>query len=77
MSTVDYVVDILLILVIFRQVRPRELKPQSAVLPLVIVVYAGEHYLRAFRLAGNDLALIVGFTLIGAGLGAASGFATR
>jgi hypothetical protein len=33
----DYVVDVLLIAVIFRQLRPRELTTRSAVLPLVLV----------------------------------------
>ena len=58
MSTTDYVVDILLILVIFRQVRPRELTARSAILPIVIMVYAGVHYLRGFTLGGNDVLLI-------------------
>ena len=34
MSVTDYVIDILLIVVIFRQVRPHELTPRAALLPL-------------------------------------------
>ena len=34
MSVTDYVIDILLILVIFRAVRPHPLTPRAALLPL-------------------------------------------
>jgi hypothetical protein len=37
MSVTDYVIDILLIAVIFRQVRPHRLTPRSALLPLVLM----------------------------------------
>jgi hypothetical protein len=77
MTTTDYVVDILLVVVIFWQVRPRELTARSAVLPLVILAYAGQHYLRGFSMGGNDLLLIVLFTVLGVGLGTWSGLATR
>jgi hypothetical protein len=59
MSTTDYVIDILLILVIFRQVRPHELSPRAALLPLALLILAGIVYLRPFTLRGNDLILIV------------------
>ena len=36
MSITDYVIDILLILLIFRQVRPHELTPRAALLPLAL-----------------------------------------
>lgn len=77
MSTIDYVVDILLIVVIFRQVRPLEITARSAVLPLLIIAYAGQHYLHGFALGGNDLLLIVLFTCAGIALGTWSGLATR
>jgi hypothetical protein len=77
MSTTDYIVDIALILVIFWQVRPRELTAGAVVLPLAILVYAGFHYLHRFTVGGNDLLLMVLFTLVGVGLGAWSGLATR
>ncbi len=59
MSVTDYVIDILLILVIFRQVRPHELTPRAALLPLALLAAAGIIYLRPFTLRGNDLALIL------------------
>src|SRR5271165_5738613 len=58
-SVTDYVIDILLILVIFRQVRPHELTPRAALLPLALLGVAGIIYLRPFTLHGNDLALIL------------------
>lgn len=77
MSVTDYVIDILLILVIFRQVRPRQLSPRAALLPLALLAVAGITYLRPFTFGGNDLALIL--ILAGAGivLGAVSSLADR
>lgn len=77
MSVTDYVIDILLILVIFRQVRPHELTPRAALLPLALLVVAGIIYLRPFTLRGNDLALILILAAAGIVLGALSGLADR
>jgi hypothetical protein len=77
-STIDYVIDILLIVAIFRQVRPHQLTAQAALLPLVLLVAAGAIYLRPpFTLGGNDLALIVILILAGTVLGTLSGLADR
>ena len=77
MSATDYIIDLLLIAVIFRQVRPHELTARSAVLPLILLAAAGAIYLRAFSLRGNDLALIVSLIIAGIVLGALSGRADR
>jgi hypothetical protein len=77
MSVTDYVIDILLILIIFRQVAPRELTLRAAVLPMVLLVMAGAVYLRPDTLGGNDLALIVILAIAGIVLGLASGFVDR
>jgi hypothetical protein len=77
MNTIDYVIDILLIAVIFRLVRPRELSPRAAVLPLALLAAAGVIYLRPISLGGNDLLLIVVLTVAGVLLGLLSGFADR
>ena len=58
MSVTDYAVDILLILVIFRAVRPHPLTPRAALLPLVLLAVAGVIYLRPVTLGGDDPALI-------------------
>ena len=76
MSTTDYLIDILLIVVIFRQVRPHQLTPRAALLPILLLIVAGIIYLRPpFTLGGNDLALIVIVALVGIVLGALSGMA--
>jgi hypothetical protein len=76
-SVTDYVIDILLILVIFRQVRPHPLTIRASVLPLALLVVAGAIYLRPFTLGGNDLALILILAAAGIVLGALSGLADR
>ena len=77
MSITDYVIDILLIVVIFRQVRPHELTPRAALLPLALLAVAGIIYLRPFTLRGNDLVLILILAAVGIVLGALSGMADR
>ena len=77
MSVTDYVIDILLILVIFRQVRPHELTPQAALLPLALLADDGIICLRPFTLHGNDLALILILATAGIVLGTLSGLADR
>jgi hypothetical protein len=78
MSTIDYVIDILLIVAIFRQLRPHLLTPQAALLPLLLLIAAVAIYLRPpFTLGGNDLALIVILILAGTVLGTLSGLADR
>src|SRR3954465_1080700 len=76
MSTTDYVVDILLIVVIFRQLRERPYTLRTAILPIGIMVWAGFHYLHGFDIASNDLVLITLLALSGLALGAASGATT-
>jgi hypothetical protein len=76
-SITDYVIDILLIVVIFRQVRPHELTPRAALLPLALLAVAGIIYLRPFTLRGNDLVLILILAAAGIVLGALSGLADR
>src|SRR4051794_16086678 len=76
MSTTDYVVDILLIVVIFRQLRERPYTLRTAILPIGIMVWAGFHYLHGLEVAGNDLVLITLLALSGLALGAASGATT-
>jgi hypothetical protein len=76
-SVTDYVIDILLILVIFRAVRPHRLTPRAALLPLVLLAIAGLIYLRPVTLRGNDLALILILAAVGVVLGVLSGLADR
>jgi hypothetical protein len=73
MSTTDYVIDILLIAVIFRQTRTHELTVRSAVLPLILMAAAGVIYLRPSGIGGNDLELVLALTVTGIVLGLISG----
>ena len=75
MSVTDYVIDLLLIAVIFRQVRTHELTTRSAVLPLLLMAVAGFVYLRPVDLHGNDLALVAVLGAAGIVIGAVSGMA--
>ena len=77
MSSADYVVDILLILVILRQLRPSEVSLRSALLPVAIMVWAGFHYLHGVPVGGNDVPLMVVLTLCGIALGVLSAVTTR
>jgi Na+/proline symporter len=77
LSVTDYVIDILLILVIFRAVRPHPLTVRAALLPLVLLAIAGAIYLRPVTLGGNDLALILILAAVGVILGVLSGLADR
>ena len=76
MNATDYIIDILLIASVFRQLRTRELTARNMILPLLLIVWAGTRYLHSFRLEGNDLDLILMFATLGIVLGAASGAAT-
>ena len=76
MSTEDFLVDILLIVIIFRQLRPSPYTARRVVLPMAVVAWAGFHYLARFNVRGNDVWLIVFFTLAGLALGLASGATT-
>jgi hypothetical protein len=75
-STTDYIVDILLIVVIFRQLRAQEYTLRNAILPIGVMVWAGFHYLHSFHVGGNDIALMSVFTVAGLALGLASGATT-
>jgi hypothetical protein len=76
-SVTDYVIDILLIVVIFRAVRPHPLTPRAALLPLILLAVAGIIYLRPITLRGNDLALILILTAVGIVLGVLSALPDR
>jgi hypothetical protein len=79
MSTTEYLVNGLFVLIVVRQAREREreLDRRSAVIPLVIVAYVAHLYVRSIPTAGNDLVLIAALGTVGLALGVASGFATH
>jgi hypothetical protein len=77
MSTTDWIVDIALILVVFRQLRAERLTLRTILLPFGILAWAASQYLHQIPTAGNDLLLIGGFTAIGAAFGLFGGLATQ
>ena len=77
MSTTDYLVNGLFVLMVVRQARERELDRRSAVIPLVVVAYVAHLYVRSIPTAGNDLVLIAALGTVGLALGVASGLTTH
>jgi hypothetical protein len=73
MSTTDYLIDSVLVLLVLLQIREQKLTTRMLVRPLIIVGIAVASYLNGFPTAGNDLVLVAAFALIGGLLGLASG----
>ncbi len=77
MNFSDYLLDIALIAIVFRQIRESRFGWHMIVLPLGICAFVGANYLHSLPTAGNDLALIIGFAAVGVVLGVISALATR
>ncbi|MFJ8141069.1 hypothetical protein [Streptomyces sp. NPDC096013] len=77
MTTTDWITDIALLLVVFRQLREGRLDLRSYLIPLGIVAFVAHSYLNTVPTAGNDLVLIGALVAIGAALGIAGGVYTR
>ncbi|MEU8825348.1 hypothetical protein [Streptomyces sp. NPDC048636] len=77
MTTTEWITDLALILIVFRQLREGRLGPKSYLLPLGIVSFVGYKYLHTVPTGGNDLVLIGTLVGVGAVLGVAGGVFTR
>ncbi|MFG2196808.1 hypothetical protein [Streptomyces sp. NPDC048639] len=77
MTTTEWITDIALILVVFRQLREGRLDLKSFLIPLGIVAFVAHSYLDSIPTAGNDLVLIGALMSAGAALGIAGGIYTR
>jgi len=77
MTTTDYLINALFVLVVVRQARERELDLRSVVVPLVLLAFVAHSYVHSIPTAGNDLVLIGLLALVGLTLGVISGFATH
>ena len=77
MTTTDYLINALFVLIVFRQARERELDRRSVIIPVAIIAYVAHLYVRSIPTAGNDLVLIAVLGTVGLALGVASGFATH
>jgi hypothetical protein len=77
MTTTDYIMNAVFILLVLRQARERRLDARSFVLPLLVVAYVAHIYIRSIPTFGNDLVLIGLMTFVGLALGVLGGFATH
>jgi hypothetical protein len=77
MTITDWVIDIALVLIVFRQLREEKLTARTILLPLALIAWAGFTYLRAIPTAGHDLVLIGMLTVVGIVFGLAGGLLTR
>ncbi|MGW2173135.1 hypothetical protein ACWEDZ_06090 [Streptomyces sp. NPDC005047] len=77
MTTTEWITDIVLVLVVFRQLREAPLDRKTFLIPLGIVAFVAYSYLDSVPTAGNDLVLIAALTAVGAALGVAGGVYTR
>jgi hypothetical protein len=77
MRTIDYIINAVFVVIVFRQARERKLDRRSVIIPLAIVAYVAHLYVRSLPTAGNDLVLVGALGTVGLTLGVASGFATH
>lgn len=77
MTTTDWVIDIVLVLIVFRQMREERLTVRTVLLPLGIIGWAASTYLHHIPTAGNDLLLAGVFAGVGVVFGLLGGLLTR
>ncbi|MEV7729978.1 hypothetical protein AB0P15_35485 [Streptomyces sp. NPDC087917] len=77
MTTTEWITDIALLLIVFRQLREGRLDLKTFLIPLGIVAFVAYSYLDTIPTAGNDLVLIAALVGVGAVLGIAGGVHTR
>jgi membrane protein CcdC involved in cytochrome C biogenesis len=77
MTTTDWIIDIALVLIVFRQLREERLTARTILLPLALMSWAGFTYLHSVPTAGNDLLLIGLLTALGVVFGVFGGLLTR
>jgi hypothetical protein len=77
MTTTDYLINSLFLLVVLRQAHERKLDVRTFVLPLVLVFIVARQYIHTIPTAGNDLVLIGLLATVGLTSGILSGLATH
>ncbi|MFK4101120.1 hypothetical protein ACI2L1_13785 [Streptomyces sp. NPDC019531] len=77
MTISDWLIDVALLLVVFRQLREERLTLRTVLLPLALITWTGATYLHHIPTAGNDPLLIGLFAGIGVAFGLAGGLITR
>lgn len=77
MSLEDYALNLILVVVVIRQVRGKKLTAFGLLWPVGLVAWAAVEYLHAIPTAGNNLLLAIAGVLMGAVLGCSCGLLTR
>jgi hypothetical protein len=77
MTTTDYLINALFVLIVFRQARERKLDRRSLIIPLALVAAVAQMYVHSIPTAGNDLVLIGALATVGLACGVISAFATH
>ncbi|HEV2636766.1 MAG TPA: hypothetical protein VGX23_16560 [Actinocrinis sp.] len=77
MTTTDYLISAVLVLLVIPQVRGMRISLRSLLLPLVAVGAAGAYYLKSIPTGGHDVALDVATCAVGVALGLLCGLFTR
>lgn len=73
MSTSNYIIDSLLVLLVLIQIKERPLTNRALLRPVIILAVAVATYLNGFPTGGNDLVLVGALAVLGGLIGVASG----
>lgn len=76
MTLLDYLLPLLLIVSVLRQVRGKRLSWFQLLWPIALVIWAAVKYLHGFPLSGSDLDLVIATTVTGVVLGVGAGMLT-
>jgi hypothetical protein len=77
MSSTDYLINAVIVLLVLRQVRERRLDLRSLLLPIGLIALAAHHYLHAIPTAGDSVALIALLATAGLTLGSLCALTTH
>lgn len=77
MTATDWIIDIVLILIVVRQLREERLTPRFLLLPLSITAYVAQSYLTGVPTHGDNLLLLAGCVAVGALFGLVGGLLTK
>lgn len=77
MTTTDWIIDIALVLIVFRQLREEPISKATFIVPIAMISFAAKNYLHGIPTAGNDLVLIALFAAVGVVFGLFGGLLTR
>ena len=77
MTTADYLINLLFVLIVARQALDRRIDRRYFLIPIVLVFWVGSQYLHTLPTAGNDLVLVAALACVGLTRGTISGLATH